>query len=259
MLSHLPIVDSTAAQIHTLENVMEAALKYGMENVEWRARKELIAPRFLEAELLRVFALAMQHRFEGEVRVAAKMTLRVPPLETPLETPHVSELDRITGSDLRWLYDYYSRCVAVSKNVATDLRWLNSEDWAWFICRQQGCKSLPPNCAFKEVTTSRNKMSITAAWWSNYMAQAAVNLASRPVEDTVLRNELIDEALLEAFTCSFCGPRARGEMGRFAGMFAAKVKRAIFEVCTYTYEHCRLRTACYNGIHNDPSSAAGFT
>jgi hypothetical protein len=218
---------SAAAQMHTLENLMgvlEAALKYGMENVERCVREELIAPRFLEAEPLRVFALAMQHRLEVEARVAAKMTLRVP----PLETPRISELDHITGGDLRRLYDYYNLCVEAARKVVRNLKWIQSDNWVWFKCTQEGCRS---QSRFDTVIISGSKKKKVTVWWADYMGRASLYLGSTPSEHTVLRNDLIKNALLSAASCSFCRERACSDMQKFTGVFAAEIKRVISEVC----------------------------
>jgi hypothetical protein len=216
MCYHDCAVTSTAAsKMHTLEDVIEVlkpAAKYGMDGVERQVREELTAPRFLEAEPLRVFALAMRHRLEGEARAAAVMTLR-----TPLrENLYVPELESLTAGDLLRLHEYHIQCAAAVQNVTKEYDWIG-KNWVWFQCKA---------CRDRDLWAR----SVACGWWKGYMRLAATELANTLAGATVLREALVDQALAEVGNCQ--PMRARTEMRKFVQLFAAKIDQTISEVWT---------------------------
>jgi hypothetical protein len=83
--------------------VMAVSNKYAMMDVENLIVEDLISPRFLKNESMRVFALAYQFDLEAEARVAAKHTLRIP----LLGRPYVDEMDRMTVRVYLQLQEYH--------------------------------------------------------------------------------------------------------------------------------------------------------
>jgi hypothetical protein len=199
----------------TLEDVLEVlkpATKYEMDDVEKRVREELTAPRFLEGEPLRVFALAMLHGLEGEARAAAAMTLRTP-LRANLYFP---ELESLTAGDMLRLH---ARCAAAVQKIAKDWDWMESGKWVWFLCRLRSCKT--------------GRSGSARDWWEEYMRQAAEELANCLVGATVLGEKLVNRALDEASRCEGgCRLLARPDMQKFVQLFAEKIDQTISEVWT---------------------------
>jgi hypothetical protein len=224
------VTATAASKMSTLEDAFEVlapAAKYEMENVQRHMGEELISPHFLEKQPLRVYALAVFHKLEGEARSAAKMTLRI----ALHDQPYVAELEYISAGDLRRLLDYQIQCMKAAKKAVTNLEWLESDDWVWFKCTQDGCRASDSvvEAMIVSVAGTRRRRT-TTAWWSNYIRRVLANLTSTPTEDIVLRSELIDDALHKAAFCPFCRERAISDMRKFTGMFAAEIKRVISDV-----------------------------
>ncbi|KAF7356461.1 BTB domain-containing protein [Mycena venus] len=80
----------------TIERVLavfEAASKYAMDGIEQQVRAALVAPRFVEPNPLRVFAIAVKHRLYEEAKICARYTLRTP----VLGKAYKPELEHITA------------------------------------------------------------------------------------------------------------------------------------------------------------------
>jgi hypothetical protein len=218
---------SHAAKMHTLPDVravLDAALKYEMDDVVTLVRKELIAPQFLEKEPLCVFALSIHYRFENEAKVAATMTRG-----TRLRLSYGPELETITGGDLIRLQEYHASGADAASKVATDLRWITSSDWIWFECDE--CKA-QRGARMKIIYISEGRrLRVYSGWWLEFMELARKALRKAPMGSTVLERELIKEALVNAISCSGCGPRAITELHDFGELFAAEIERVLSKVC----------------------------
>jgi hypothetical protein len=214
--------ETAASKMDTLEDVFEVlkpATKYEMDAVERRVREELTAPRFLEAEPLRVFALAMLHGLEGEARAAAVMSLRMP-LRVNLYVP---ELESLTAGDMLRLQEYHAQCAAAVQKIAKNDDWIERH-WICFKCGP---------CLLARLGSKRGS---TRGWWDEYMRQAAEELANCLAGATVLGEKLVNRALDEASRCEGCGRLARPEMQKFVQLFAAKIDQTISEVWTIIHK-----------------------
>ena len=119
---------------------MEAAVKYGMEEVEWRARRTLFERSILEKEPLHVSAVAYRFRYEAEARAAVTCLLRQP---TP--PAKSTTLKYISQGDLRNLSVYHTKCPHAVLAIGNSLTWLQQKEshgflewWTNSVCARNG-------------------------------------------------------------------------------------------------------------------------
>jgi hypothetical protein len=87
-----PLV-AAPVELEDVKALLGAALKYDVATVEERARAWLIAPPFLEAEPVMIYAIACQWNLEKEAKAAARATIGISLLEKAPE----KELDMISS------------------------------------------------------------------------------------------------------------------------------------------------------------------
>ncbi|KAF7974707.1 hypothetical protein HWV62_11495 [Athelia sp. TMB] len=125
----------TLDKLEDVDVLLEAAIKYGVERVEKRAREMLVAPQHLRDSALRVFAIACRHKLEGEARAAARATLSQPISKNKFG----AELEFLSAAKLFRLIQYHEDCVAAvqgtffTRNIDL-LQWL-----AEYFARSQPC------------------------------------------------------------------------------------------------------------------------
>jgi hypothetical protein len=193
---------------------MESSRKYGMMGVEKMIAADLIAPCFVEKEVMRVFALACQFGLDTEARVAARQTLWTP----ILGRPYFVEMENITAATYHRLQEYHIRCGKVARKVAIDTKWIKKKTFVWFDEHHT-----PPD------GNDLDHLGV-AEWWLDYMQSAAKVLKARPLGLTVSGPDLMGKALKNASKCSRCCTRAVIDMIEFKKMFEAEVDKAIAEV-----------------------------
>ena len=99
-------VADTLEDLKDVADIIEAARTYDMEWLVGLARQVL--KNFVEAEALRVYAIACRFELEDETRLAARACLRLP-MKTIL-TCDSEDLDSITGRHLLHLMNYQDDC-----------------------------------------------------------------------------------------------------------------------------------------------------
>jgi len=202
----------TCQTLDDIQVVLRLAEKYDMEIVLRRAGDVL--RQFVEAEPLRVFAVAVRYRFEDLARVAAKETLRF----TLEERKSVPELKEISGASLQRLTEYYFGCRTAAKQVATECAWIQPHTFVWNIGGVNHCNSKSyqgKNCP---------------SWWIAYMDIAAKALHERPRGSTVIQPDFGNNQIVEGSACGYCRPQLYPDFHRFSKVFAEEVERVISEV-----------------------------
>jgi len=216
---------SSLSHLHT---VAQAATKFEMDGVlaHLRSSDALLSPRFLESQPVRVFAIACCHGWAEEAHLAARYTLRHPVM--PASANRADELERISAGVYQRLQDYHRRCgEAASTRVLRELT-VGSDDsdaddslsededaWVWVRCRF--CRTGIP-------TGYRR-------WWTDWIRGVAHQLLTRPRAETVRKVDLMQQALAQAESCSFCSSSARDDMETYTQMLSAHVEKAISSVC----------------------------
>jgi len=202
--------------------VLEATIKYGMDKLEQRVRKVLVAPRFIENEPMRVFGIACRFRLEREARIAAKYTLR----HEVRQFPYVAELEDMTGGDHHRLLEYHAECASAAKTVADNPTWIELDSFVWFQCT-----SASHNDAGYFVTISGGRELTTQCWWWDpYMVPASDALECKPCGKTVRESSLVEDALKSSRFCPECGEKSYTEIRAFSELFAKEVENVVSEV-----------------------------
>jgi hypothetical protein len=218
-----PNILTSAPVLKTMEEILpilKVAIKYGIEALETQMRNALFTPPVVAERSMQVFVTAYLHRWEKEMRIAAKYTL----VQPSWDCLYVTELESITGGDLHRLQNYRLGCAAAAKRTATTLGWIKREHIDGLHC--SGCEEPTHQI---ELGWMRYKLG---GWWVNYMRNAAKELADKPRGDTVLASKLIDAAMQQANRCQRCRDRTETKVRfrDFCEVFAAHVDRAISEV-----------------------------
>jgi len=218
-----PNILTSIPALKTMEEMLpmlEVAIKYDIKALENRMRAELFKSSVVVEKTMQLFVIAYHHRWEKEMRIAARHTL----VQPAWDNLYVAELESITGGDLHRLQQYRLECATAATRVATTLGWIKGDSIDGIHCN-----SCPEPAQRIEVGWMRYKLG---SWWKSYMGKAAQELAKRPRGDTVLGPSLIDAALQQANRCQRC--RARPETASrfrdFCDIFAAQVDQAISEV-----------------------------
>ncbi|KAH7890886.1 hypothetical protein F5I97DRAFT_100403 [Phlebopus sp. FC_14] len=199
-----------------LEAVLEAAVKYAMEEVEEKLRAALLDPKFLETEPLRIFSIAYRFRFEAEARAAATCLLR-----TPTAPFHSSPLKEIDDSDLEKLAIYRSNCAeavrALGRNLATLHRKQSYAFYKWWtnFC---SCPQRPDARYLMHGTYARE-------WWADYLDETIAALQETPCGRAVMQH--VPKALQMATSCPSCQSKAPVHMADFSRSFAQEIDQAI--------------------------------
>jgi len=205
----------TLNEVHLL---LDAAIKYNMERVEKRVRGWLVAPRFLDIDPVRVFAIACHHRLKAEAELAAGATCFMP----LLQRPYGPELEFITGGQLYQLLQYHENCLEPVKKIATDFTWIEQTSFCWFNCIYCGGR-------YEKVGPNGQNLRVDN-WWYNYMQAVAGALNNRAWDEAKI-NDLMETALKSAHMN--CGPgdgiawRARAQLPEFRDIMRAKIKEVV--------------------------------
>lgn len=217
-----PITIAQAPALDSVEivlAVMEAAIKYGIEEVELNVREALIKPPLVEENPTQVFAVAHRHRWDKEARIAAKYTLRQP----PWKRWYVPQLEVITGGDHYRLQKYYWGCSEAAKGVAmsriTVHRYMALNvggDCTVSACMGSGYVSDPDD---------------SVHWWTGYIQKMGDALAQRPCGDTVTDPDMLNATVLQ-IRCRSCTKSSilLSEIRKFNKELAQAVETAVSEV-----------------------------
>ncbi|KAF8972749.1 hypothetical protein BDZ97DRAFT_1913229 [Flammula alnicola] len=203
--------------LNEVQKVTEAAFKFEMEGIQKYLRAELISPRFIESQPLRVFAIAYRYGWDLEARKAARYTLR-----HSMDLPFVSELEFISGATLYRLQEYHRMCGEVASSRALLQIALAEHDdvWTWVTCKR---------CPAAWNTRNKNYPD-TRKWWVQWIEDIAEEIRLKPWGETVRKWDLHSKALGQAAACPNCSKRAREDLEVFSQMLAVEIERDISSV-----------------------------
>lgn len=201
------------SSLQELQKVIEATFKFEMEGLQKYLRAELIALRFIEAQPLRVFAIAYRYGWDTEARKASRYTLR-----HHMNSTFVSELGYISGATYYRLQEYHRMCGEVASTRVTLQPVLAEHDdgWTWITCKR--CPG-----AF-----SRGRdVPEVRRWWAEWIHKVAEEVRLRPWGDAVKKWDFLKDALCQAEVCPNCAKRAREDLESFSLMLAVEIERDI--------------------------------
>ncbi|KAG6334362.1 hypothetical protein ID866_4723 [Astraeus odoratus] len=203
-----PVYDTDVPALENLDivmSVLDAVDKYDMKRVGKFIVNMISAPRFLEKEPMRVFAIACRYRAEEESTIACRYMLRF----AVWELAHVAELDFISGSDYQRLVRYHASC----GEAMTQLMRL----WSSY--------PLPPlDCKFCR------KQGISRLSVKEYQDSVIEALRIRPCTETLLRREWIDAMVRKAGSCQNCRERAPRKLAEYVKELATPVEHIISDI-----------------------------
>lgn len=204
-----PVYDSALPVLESLDivmSVLDAADKYDMKCVGKFIVKMITAPKFLEQEPMRVFAIACRYRAEMEANIAARYMLRF----AIWEPAYVAELDFISGSDYQRLVKYHASCGQAMSHLV--------RLWSLF--------PLPPlDCKFCR------KNGLPRLSLKSYQDSVIDVLRVRPCTETLMNAEWIESMARKAGSCPNCRDRAPRRMEEYAKELAVPINGIISEVC----------------------------
>jgi hypothetical protein len=203
-----PVYDTDVPALEDLDivmSVLDAADKYDMKRVGIFIVRMITAPRFLEKEPMRVFAIACRYRSEAETLVAARYMLRF----AVWEPAYVSELDFISGSDFQRLVKYHASCGQAMSQL--------TRLWSTYPLPLLDCKF----CRKKGVS----RLSL-----KEYQDSVIDALRIRPSVESLLNPEWIDSMVKRAGSCIGCRERAPRLFAEYAKELAFPVMAIILEI-----------------------------
>jgi len=220
------------SSLDQLQSVAEAASKFEMEGIQNHLKKELISPRFIESQPLRVFAIAYRYAWDEVARKAARFTLR-----HPLNVPFVNELQYISGATFYKLQEYHRICgeVASSRVLLQPALMEREESWAWVTCNKPTDSGIIRWSNILNLTgaiTGQTPISEARKWWTLWIEEIAKEVKARPWGETIRKWDPMKSAIKRASSCLYCGPRARQDLDAFAEVLAVEIERDISSVRT---------------------------
>jgi len=212
-----PHLLAQAPRLSTIEEilpVLEAAMKYGIVELESRAKEALVTRPLIEERPLQVFAIACRYRWGQVARIAARHAVRQP----FQEWHYVTELESISGEDYYRLRKYHWECSEAAMRVATKFRWREGGKSVNFTCRH--CGGILSSNVVSGVYIYSNR------WWSAYKSTGAEALADSPSGSTLFNPDWPELAMGDALPCS-CEFLDRHEFNR---RLVAAIERVVSKV-----------------------------
>lgn len=219
--------------LHELGAVLEATVKYDMENIRRVALEELLNPSFLREDPVGVYALACQAEHHEAAKLAAKHTLALP----SLVREYVPELEKIHAGKLCRLLLYREACIEAASSLAVDHTWIMYSSPLfgcnrWENDEQLECTSVryPPSRKYR---SGRVEIVSVHRWWLEYMRKSECALRRWPHGDAVKDEKLTNDVLnaISTSTCKECKASNISETFRsFVDMFAENIERRVAEV-----------------------------
>lgn len=173
-----PVSPPTFDTLDDLTAALAVAIKYEFASVILTLRRSLVSPRFLQTSPIRVYALACQHEFEEEAKIASRSTLGV----SLLDAKPVTELRYMTG------YDYH--------------RLLQLHRWRTDALLQL-LPEIPENLKCMQCNGSAFTMDDAPRWWGEWVKRAREEVKARPTTDVVFGLDFLFGAAQRA-GCTRC-------------------------------------------------------
>lgn len=214
-----PIKDPILENIKEVEEVLEAAMKYGMEAVEERVRKAMVAPSLLERNSLSLFAIAYRHGLELEAKTAARYSLHRPaPTHNNIPTSCLPE------NIMQGLVEYRSRCSHAARTLCDNLDWLKESQTHSFYEWWTNCCPCDSRADVRYMTHG----TYPREWWADYMEETSVALKESPCGAAVTKN--VAKAVERASSCPSCRRQAHKQMVYYTEALALELDKTIAEV-----------------------------
>jgi hypothetical protein len=208
-----------------ITDLLQAVMKYEMPGAQKAALRQLVQPRFLDEEPLRVYALACRFRAGTEARIAAQHGIRRPFPARPL-----TELEMIDGATLYRFVQCHHRCTETASHVASVHTWIRKGRYAFLDCKGKSA-TRTTEIAASLYQGRINIVQVTAHdWWCEFMDNARLELSRAVDPDTFAYPVTMASAALRSNKCSECTQRIAQDLPAFIAAFREKVKSTISQV-----------------------------
>jgi hypothetical protein len=203
-------------------------MKYDVRGAREAALQRLVQPRFLDAEPLRIYAIACRLRAEKEAHLAAKYMLRHP----LMRDGYVVELDAIDAGLLYRLQRYHKRCTEAASEVARDHTWIRTGAYTFLGCEndpdeQTTTISTHPSRKYKK---GHHINVDTHRWWLDFMKSMEVALSSAVSIDTIIDHARVAAVAVAASKCAPCRAEIAEDLPAFIAAFTKEVEERISKV-----------------------------
>lgn len=207
-------------------NVLEAAKKYSLDEIENTICQALFNPKILEVDSLRCFAIARRARLRDQTLMAAKYSLR-----EPLIPEWFDEIGLVTSADLLALLTYHQKCGSALKKLHLNYSWIkqhyqNRTSGSWLL----GQTTTGHGCNCPKSTTVQLFGCYCVLWWQEFMVATFEALKDKPCADTI--HKMIEKTVEEVRrrNCSTCCSNVAIAMPEFTTLFAKHVDELVSEV-----------------------------
>ncbi|KAG1834145.1 hypothetical protein EV424DRAFT_1341447 [Suillus variegatus] len=202
------VKDPGLEDINDVEQVLEAAMKYGMEDVEERVRKAMVTPSLLESSPVRVLAIAC--RFSLNQKPGLRHDIRF-----ITQPQHMTPLLQNT---------FLITCGQAARTLCDNLDWLKKSQTHSFYEWWTNCCP----CNSKADVRYLIHGTYPREWWADYMDKTSIALEESPCGAVLTKN--LEEAVERANGCPSCRRRAQDQMVHFTKTFARELDRVIAEI-----------------------------
>jgi len=230
-----PVSDPKMKTLVDVCDVLDAAHKFDMEHAITLATRQFAV--YAEVDPVRAYALAGLRHWEGEMKLAARLSLR---LELPWDV-YLPEMEKLSAGTWFRLYQYHHACCKAASALADlthrgpdgyNLGWLQSTNYPWFTCQ----------CAMWNITeggtrqyrspllilTGQKIRVSSSQWWRSYMNDAMRQLKTRPHRFTIINASITQKHInAAAASCSECQALLPQELERFNLQFMNAITKAI--------------------------------
>ncbi|EAU90369.1 hypothetical protein CC1G_00753 [Coprinopsis cinerea okayama7 len=213
----------------TLQKVANAAIKFDMEGIVTHTRSELVAPRFVDSQPFRVYALASQYGWVHEMSIAARCCLR-----RPMPGPYASEVKDMPPDVYKQLKLHHRTCGDIARSqVLRNLRVIpeSRTGWVWWTCRK--CPPLKTEDIADKGSSPISTLSLSMKprkWWAEWLDDVAAQVGSKPLSGSVRSKRLLARALEKAARCSTCSRKSREDLECFSQTLDDLVRKDLLSV-----------------------------
>ncbi|CCM00279.1 uncharacterized protein FIBRA_02309 [Fibroporia radiculosa] len=173
-----PVPEPLLCDLDDLSDAYNAATKYKMQKAQLTLERMLLAPRFLEAEPVRIYAIARRFGMVNIAETAAEYALRVSPV-----WPCYEEFNFIPARDYHTLATFHrERSLAAAACLDSSL----------FSAMLRPCE------VCDEPKKRRNPL-----WWKQYVALCRPVLLETPVSTAVCDPSFVHK-IVTSNTCKLC-------------------------------------------------------
>ncbi|KIM25216.1 hypothetical protein M408DRAFT_221923 [Serendipita vermifera MAFF 305830] len=176
-----PLPPPSFNDLSQLAPVLAACINYQMAPAISILRQQLVSPKFLLREPLRVFAIARRFGLTAEVAEASRETLRI----DLSEAPFYEEMKYISAYDLQCLLVLHRQRGKAARSVLS--------------ARSSACRLRCSKCS----RDNMGQYTLPPRWWREFERKAKEELTRRPLTDVIFTMRFLSECANAG--CSSCG------------------------------------------------------